>query len=62
MSCELHLGRGASAIGGWVFDETFKRHVRLYVSFAPTVAKCLLSFFGCFALIYSSYKLLYLVI
>ena len=33
-------GRGARATGGWVFDETLRRRVRLHVFFAPSVAKC----------------------
>lgn len=35
-------GRGFAQPGGWVFDETLIRRVRLFVFFAPFVAKCLL--------------------
>lgn len=34
-------GRGARAMGGWFFEETLRRRVRLAVFFAPSVAKCL---------------------
>ena len=39
------LGRGIRATGGWVFDETFRRHVGLSAFFAPFVAKCPFAFF-----------------
>lgn len=37
-------GRGGRAMGGWAFGETLRRRVRLFVFFAPFVAKCLFSF------------------
>lgn len=35
------FGKGGRASGGWVFDETLIRRVRLSDFFAPFVAKCL---------------------
>lgn len=43
---EESSGKGGRASGGWVFDETLIRRVRLFAFFAPLVAKCLSFFFS----------------